>query len=158
MALPRLFRFSFRTPKDVSGDVSEEINFHLEMRVNELIDRGWSPAAARAEAKRQFGDLQATADYCHRLDVDKEHNMWLQTIAGELWQDFTYGLRMLYRQPGHSSVALATIALGVGATTLVFSVIHATLLAPLPYPNADRLMVLRVSLPDYADVRASADV
>jgi putative ABC transport system permease protein len=158
MGLRRLFRFSFRTPRDVGGDVRDEISFHLEMRVNELIDRGWSTDAARREAKRQFGDVQATAEYCRRLDVDKEKDMRLRRYAGELWQDFTYGLRMLYRQPGHSIVALVTIALGVGATTLVFSVIHATLLAPLPYPNADRLMVVRVSLPDYADVRASADV
>src|SRR4030095_15406457 len=95
---------------------------------------------------------------CRQLDVEKEKDMRLRRYAGELWQDFTYGLRMLYRQPGHSTVALVTMPSGVGATTLVFSVLHAALLAPLPYPNADRLMVLRVSLPDYADVRASADV
>ncbi len=158
MRLSRLFRFSFRTPKDVAGDVGDEISFHFEMRVKELIDRGWSPDAALREAKRQFGDVQATADYCRRLDVDKETHMRLRTIAGELWQDFTYGLRMLYRQAGHSLVALGTIALGVGATTLVFSVVHAALLAPLPYPNADRLMVVRVSLPDYKDLRESSDV
>jgi predicted permease len=64
---------------------------------------------------------------------------------------------MLHRQPGHSAVALLTIAIGIGVTTLVFSVVYTALLAPLPYAHADRLMVVRVSLPDYKDLRASTD-
>ena len=62
--------------------------------------------------------------------------MRLRRLAPRCWQDLTYGIGMLYRQPGHSAVALLTIALGIGATTLVFSVVHASLLAPLPYPDA----------------------
>lgn len=158
LPLRRLFRFSFRTRGDIAADVRDEIAFHLEMRVRELVDRGWPPEAASREARRQFGDVNTTAAYCRRLDVEREKGMRLRRYAGELWQDLAYGVRMLYRQPGHSAVALLTIALGIGATTLVFSVVHASLLAPLPYAHADRLMVVRVSLPDYADVRSSTDV
>lgn len=156
-SLRRLFRFSSRSRKDIAADVRDEITFHLDMRVRELQDRGWSRDAALQEARRQFGDLRTTAAYCRRLDAEKEHRLRWRRYASELWQDLSYGARMLYRQPGFSAVALLTIAVGIGATTLVFSVVHASLLAPLPYAHADRLMVVRLSLPDYEDVRASID-
>jgi putative ABC transport system permease protein len=156
--LHRLFRFASRTPGDIDGDLHEEIAFHLEMRVRELVRGGWSRDAAEREARRQFGDVTRTAAYCRRLDADKESGMRLRRLFTELWQDLGYGARMLYRQPGHSAVALLTVALGIGATTLVFSVVHASLLAPLPYPNSDRLLVVRLSLPDYADVVSGLDV
>jgi putative ABC transport system permease protein len=155
--LRRLFRFSGRSRKDIATDVRDEIAFHLEMRVRELVDHGWSRDAAVQEARRQFGDVNTTAAYCRRLDVEKEKGMRMRRYAGELWQDLSYGARMLHRQPGHSAVALLTIALGIGATTLVFSVVYASLLAPLPYAHPERLMVVRLSIPDYADVRASTD-
>jgi len=157
-ALKRGFRFSFRTGGDVAGDVHDEIAFHLEMRVKELVDRGLSTDAAWREARRQFGDLRTTAAYCQRLDNEKEKGMRLRRYAIELRQDLGYALRMMVRQPGHAAIALLTIAIGIGATTLVFSVVHASLLAPLPYAHADRLMALRVSLPDYDDVRRSTDI
>jgi putative ABC transport system permease protein len=156
--LRRLFRFTSRTRGDIDVDVQDEIAFHLEMRVKELVRGGWSRDAAEREARRQFGDVTRTTRYCRRLDADKESGMRLRRLFTELWQDLEYGARMLYRQPGHSAIALLTVALGVAATTLVFSVVHASLLAPLPYPNADRLMVVRLSLPDYADVLSALDV
>jgi predicted permease len=125
------------------------------MRARELREQGWPPDAAWREASRQFGDVDATAEYCARLDEEKEHRMRWRQYVRELWQDLTYGVRMLHRVPGHSAVALLTIAIGVGATTVVFSLVHASLLAPLPYAHADRLHVVRVSLPDYADLRGS---
>jgi putative ABC transport system permease protein len=153
----RLFRFTSRSGREIDADVGEEISFHLEMRVRELVERGWPVDAAQREARRQFGDVKRTATYCRRLDADKESGMRLRRVIDELRQDLLYGWRMLYRQPGASIVALLTIALGIGATTLVFSLVHASLLAPLPYPNAERLMVVRLSLPDYAELRESVD-
>ena len=153
----RLFHFSSRTRKEIAVDVRDEIAFHLEMRAKELVDSGWSHEAATAEARRQFGDMNATAAYCRRLGAEKEQRMRVRTYAAELWQDVAYGVRMLHSQTGHSAVALLTIAVGIGAATLVFSVVHASLLAPLPYAHADRLIVVRLSLPDYADVRAATD-
>jgi putative ABC transport system permease protein len=159
MARPKwLFRFSTRTRRDVGNDVDDEIAFHLETRVQELIERGWTPEAARREASRQFGDVATAADYCRRLDEDREKSMRMRDWFAELWQDAFYALRLLYRQPGLSTVALLTIAIGIGAATVVFSVVYASLLAPLPYAQADRLMIVRTSLPDFADLRASANV
>jgi putative ABC transport system permease protein len=154
----RLFRFTSRAKSDIDADLQDEIAFHLEMRIRELMARGWTAEAAKREATRQFGDQGQTASYCRRLDADKERGMRFRILVGELWQDLVYGARMFSRQPGLSAVALLTIALGIGATTLVFSVVYASLLAPLPYANADRLVVVRLSLPDSEDAKASVDV
>ena len=154
----RLFRFGLRTRADVSADVREEIAFHLEARTAELVDEGWSGEDARAQARREFGDVDETAAYCRRLDTGRAQRMRIRTWATELWQDATYGARLLHTQPAHSAIALLTIAIGIAATTLVFSVVYTALLAPLPYADADRLMVVRLSLPDYGDLRTSTDV
>ena len=154
----RLFRFSSRSSPEIDTDLRDEIAFHLEARVDDLIARGWTPDAARGEASRQFGDVAATAAYCRHLDTEGERGMRIRQFFEDLWYDVAYAARMLSAQPAFSIVALLTIALGVGATTLVFGVVHATLLAPLPYAQADRLTIVRASLPDYADLRASTTV
>jgi putative ABC transport system permease protein len=149
----RMFRFTSRTSVEIDEDIRDEIAFHVEMQVRDLVDAGWSPRAARAEARRRFGDERATATYCRAMDVEKESRMRFRVLLDEFRQDLTYGVRTLVRQRGLTTLAVLTMALGVGAVALVYAVVHATLLAPLPYREADRLVVARVSLPDYADLQ-----
>jgi predicted permease len=149
----RMFRFTSRTSVEIDEDIRDEIAFHVEMQVRDLVDAGWSPRAARAEARRRFGDVRATATYCRAMDIEKESHMRLRLLLDEFRQDLTYGIRTLVRQRGLTAVAGLTMALGVGAVALVYAVVHATLLAPLPYREADRLVVVRLSLPDYADLQ-----
>jgi putative ABC transport system permease protein len=154
----RLFRFSSRSSPEIDTDLRDEIAFHLEARVDDLIARGWTPDAARREAVRQFGSPADTAAYCRNLDIDTERHVRLSRLLDELRQDVAYTLRTFSSQPAFTAIALLTIALGIGATTLVFSVVYRSLLAPLPYPDADRLMIVRASIPDYDDLRAATDV
>lgn len=159
MARPRwLFGFPSRSRREIAADIDAEIAFHLETRVQELVDRGWTREAAGREAARQFGNPAATAAYCRHLDLDTEKRMRLSRLADECRQDVACTMRAFASQPGFTAMALLTIALGIGATTLVFSVVYRSLVAPLPYADADRLMIVRASIPDYAEVRASTDL
>ncbi len=64
----RLFRFPWRTPQEIDREVDAEVQFHLEMRTQELIDQGMTPETARAAARQQFGNLDETRQYCRTLD------------------------------------------------------------------------------------------
>jgi putative ABC transport system permease protein len=159
MARPRwLFGFPSRARGDIDADIRDEIAFHLEARVQELVDRGWTREAAAREAARQFGSPAETAAYCRNLDIHTERHVRLSRFVDEFRQDLSYTIRTFVAQPAFTAVALLTIALGIGATTLVFSVVYRSLLAPLPYGDADRLMIVRASIPDYDDLRASTDI
>src|SRR5688500_4667173 len=125
----------------VPEEVEEELDFHLAMRVRELVAEGMSEAEARAEAVRRFGDLSGVKAECRRLGAERESGRRRGELLSELRQDLVFGVRQLRRAPGFTAVATLTLALGIGATTAVFSVVDAVLLRPLPWPAADRLVV-----------------
>ncbi|HEV7705424.1 MAG TPA: ABC transporter permease [Gemmatimonadaceae bacterium] len=122
--------------------VEEEFAFHLDMRVSELIAQGWQPEAARAEARRQFGDLEDARKYCRQADEQRER----QTMRGELWeetvQDIRFAVRSLRRAPAFSLVAAMTLAIGIGANTAIFSVVRGILLRPMPFTDPSRLVMV----------------
>jgi predicted permease len=140
----RAFRIPFgRTPKrQLVREVDDELAFHLDSRVEHLIAAGWEPDAARREALRQFGDVESVRHDCVALDVQRERGAWWANFFAELRQDLRYAVHALRRTPGWTTVAILTLALGVGANTAVFAVVNGVLLRPLSFPDPGRLMLV----------------
>jgi putative ABC transport system permease protein len=124
----------------VEEEVRDEFGFHLEMRVRDLIAEGRSPEDARTEALRRFGNLQDTSATCRALAHERNHQMQRPLRFEAFRQDIRFAFRYLLRNPGFAITAILTLALGIGATTAIFSVVNAVILRPLPFPNPDRLM------------------
>jgi putative ABC transport system permease protein len=126
----------------IPDDVSEEIAFHLEGRAAELVDAGWTHAEARAEAKRRFGDVAGFAAQCRSFDHERVQQERRMEILETLRQDVRYALRTLRRNPGFALLAILTLALGIGATTAIFSVVDAVVFRALPFKDSDRLVMV----------------
>ena len=122
--------------------VEEEFAFHLDMRANELIAQGMEPETARAEARRQFGDLEDARAYCRRTDEQRERQTMRTELLEGLMQDVSFALRTLRRAPGFTIVAALTLAIGIGANTAIFSVVRGILFRPLPFSDPSRLVMV----------------
>src|SRR5690349_16654523 len=120
--------------REIDDDLAEELESHVEMQTRAFLDLGMPPAEARAAALRHVGNGAAIAE--------RARDAWTFPSLESLLNDIRYGLRAIRRAPGFSAVVILTLALGIGATTAIFSVVHEVLLKPLPYPGGERIVTL----------------
>ena len=138
--MPRLFQFWRRSRDMIRRDVDAELQFHIDTRTDALVREGASPEDARKRALMDFGDIEDARRYIRRVDNDIEHQRRRRDYVSELRQDLAYGLRTLRRAPTFTLTAILTIALGVGANTAIFSVVHGIVFKPLPFPQPQQLL------------------
>jgi predicted permease len=160
--LPRGIRRLLRLPANrerIMRDDDEELRFHLEMWIAEFRAAGMSEEQAIAEARRRFGNVDEYRDHSRRRArrLDRWHRIvdWL----AEWLQDIRFAVRHFKKAPAFTAIAVLTLALGIGANTAIFSVVHHLLVSPLPYPNGDRVVALKVfAKPTIVAGLASIDV
>jgi putative ABC transport system permease protein len=152
---PRWRRYLRFWGPDPARDVEDEFGFHVQERIDELVARGMEYRAAREEALRGFGDIERVKTTCRNLAWERETAMhrsdWLDAVR----QDVLLALRQMRWQLSLTLAAVLTLALGIGGTTAIFSVVNSVLLRPLPYAAADRLVTVWETFRDFPQGRAS---
>ena len=139
--------------EQVEAELDEELQFHLERQMEEELANGLTPPEAQRVARRSLSGIERQKELCRQA----RGTLFLEN----LFRDLRYALRVCSNSRGFALVVVATLTLGIGANTAIFSLIEATVLRPLPYPNADRIVALSeadrqgndlmVSWPDFVD-------
>ncbi|HXT17615.1 MAG TPA: ABC transporter permease [Gemmatimonadaceae bacterium] len=149
-----MFKFTHRLPNGVRGifrlpssrirlleDMNDEMRFHVEMRVAELRAAGLDERDAEAEALRRFGDPAEFREYAARRSARLNRRQRIVAWMHQGVQDARYAVRQFRRNPAFAALAVLTVALGIGANTAMFSIVHHVLLDPLPFDDGNRIVV-----------------
>ena len=151
---------------DPARDLDDEVRFHLAARYDEYIALGMTPAQARAETDRRFGDVVRVRDECASIETQWTRRRSMIEIVKSAGADMRYALRQFRRNASLNAAAILCLALGIGANTAIFSVVNGVLYRPLPVREPDQLLLVGeglpmfsdenfgvISLPEYADYR-----
>jgi putative ABC transport system permease protein len=130
----------WRVPLD--QEIDEELTFHIEMRTRELVDKGLDAKVAREVVLARIGDTGRLRRTCIDLGRKRDRDMRAIQWFEEFRDDVRYALRQLKAAPGFATVAVITLALGIGANSAMFALADTTLLRPLPFPEPDQLVTL----------------
>src|SRR5690349_11804028 len=139
---PKWYRYLHFARPNIAADVDAELAFHVDARTEELCNAGLDARAARAQALREFGDVDRARrtlramDERHAADVRRAH------VATDLARDVRVAARSLARSPGLVTVVALTFALGIGVTSAIYSVVDTYLFRPLPGTRTGELVVL----------------
>src|SRR5207248_2899538 len=127
----------------VDRELGEELEYHLDELIDYYASTGMSPAEARYQALREMGPIELRKEECR----DARGLAAIESVR----QDVTYALRALRKSPGFTAVAILSLAISIGANTTIFTLVNSLLLTPLPFPGAERLVVLHEHKLDSAE-------
>ena len=160
----RLIGMPTRTDVAIDRDLDDEVSFHLEMRVRDLVRLGQPEAEARQQALAEFGDASRLKRSLGRLDRNAQRERRIARWFGDFRHDGKFALRQIVRSPLFAAVSILTVAIGIGATTAIMSAVRGIVLRPLPFETPDHLLRVysrsarlgptAVSVPDFTDLRA----
>jgi putative ABC transport system permease protein len=148
-------------PHALDAEVSEELRFHLERQLDANIESGMTPDEGRRAAHLAIGSIEAVRE--------ESRTGRPGALLHQVGRDLAFGIRLLGRAPGFAAVSALVVALGIGTTTAIFSLVYGVMLRPLPYAEPDRLVALwsrlpnsvqraRVNPADHRDLRSSNGV
>jgi predicted permease len=147
VGIRRVFRLALGRGSSMHEEISEELAFHLEERVEELMSQGLPRAEAERLARARFGDLRKVGRQMQRIDQRTAR----REARGEAWRGFARDLKLvlrsLRRHPGFALAAVLTLGIGMGATASIYTLLKRVVLDPLPYPRATELVRIKNPVP-----------
>jgi predicted permease len=138
--VPLWRRYDRLLGSDPVADVKDELRFHLETKVDDLVAQGWRPADARKEAARQFGNILAVQRVGERIGQHMDRHRRLSDYWSDALRDLRFTFRTFGRDASFVVIAILILTLAIGANIAVFAVVNTLLLRPLPFPDAHRLV------------------